>query len=58
MIIKLYEKELKKEKAWRSFLEESILSKKKKSVEYTDLLYKDLKKSDHKIKWLQKKIYN
>ena len=34
MIIKLYEKELKKEKIFRSFLEEEIISKKSKSIKY------------------------
>ena len=57
-MIKLYEKELEKEKAWRSFLEKEILNKKSKSEKYTDLLHADLKSCNHKIKWLQKKIYN
>ena len=58
MIIKLYEKELKKEKIFRSFLEEEIINKKKKSVGYMDLLYADLKSCNHRIKWLQHKIYS
>ena len=58
MIIKLYEKELKKEKIFRSFLEEEVISEKSKSSGYVDLLHKDLKKSNQKIQWLQKKIYS
>ena len=57
MIEKLYEKELKKESIFRSFLEKEILSKKSKSEKYTDLLHADLKSCNHRIKWLQKKIY-
>ena len=55
---KLYEMELKKEKIFRSFLEEAILSKISKSTGYMDLLHSDLKKCNHKILWLQKKIYS